>query len=60
MLENNGHKADTGRTQPMPHLTDRLIRQIEPPTGATQIRLVDDEITGFGIRVTKKGARTFS
>ncbi len=43
----------------MPHLTDKLVRGIKPPTGKAQIRLIDDEITGFGIRVTTKGARTF-
>jgi integrase len=43
----------------MPHLTDKLIRGIQSPIGKRQIRLVDDEITGFGIRVTAKGARTF-
>lgn len=43
----------------MPHLTDKLVRGIKPPTGKAQMRLIDDEITGFGIRVTKKGARTF-
>lgn len=35
----------------MPHLTDKLVRGIKPPTGKAQMRLIDDEITGFGIRV---------
>ena len=39
-------------------LNERFIRALEPPKGAYRI-FYDNEITGFGIRVTKAGGRAF-
>ena len=42
----------------MPHLTDTLVRKTPaPPHG--QVIIKDDEIRGFGVRVTAGGARSF-
>jgi integrase len=42
----------------MPHITDTLVRKVPVPSqGQTIIK--DDEIRGFGIRVTAGGARSF-
>jgi integrase len=39
-------------------LTDRLVRELDPPTTGNKI-VYDSEITGFGIRTTRKGAKSF-
>lgn len=43
----------------MPHITDKFVRGVKPPVGKSQVRIVDDTIVGFGIRVTANGARSF-
>ncbi len=40
------------------HLTDAIIKRIEPPTKGNRITY-DDDVAGFGIRVTAGGARSF-
>jgi integrase len=39
-------------------LTDKFIRGLEPPTTGNKIHY-DSEITGFGVRTTRRGARSF-
>ena len=39
-------------------LTEKTIRQLEPPASGNRVTY-DDEISGFGIRVTASGARAF-
>lgn len=42
----------------MPKLTETFVKKILPPESGNRI-LYDDDIKGFGIRVTAKGARSF-
>ena len=42
----------------MAHLTKNLAEKISPPRSG-QLFLRDDEITGFGLRVTSNGAKSF-
>jgi integrase len=42
----------------MPHLTDTLVRKTPAPSHG-QVIIKDDEIRGFGVRVTAGGARSF-
>lgn len=51
-----GHAVDTGAD--MPKITDALVKSLEPPAGGNRITY-DDEIKGFGIRVTAAGAKAF-
>ncbi len=39
------------------HLTERAIKALEP--GSTNIIVYDQAVTGFGVRVTSAGARSF-
>jgi len=43
----------------MPKITDKLVRGLGVPQNTTQLRLYDDEIKGFGVRITKAGAKSF-
>jgi integrase len=40
------------------HLTDAVVRRLAPPAKGKVIHL-DDEVAGFGVRITAGGARTF-
>ena len=40
------------------HLTDAIIKRIDLPTKGNRITY-DDDVAGFGIRVTAGGARSF-
>jgi len=40
-------------------LTVRLIERAQPPTAGTQTFLWDSEVRGFGLRITRDGARSF-
>ena len=42
----------------MAHLTNNLVEKTRPPRSG-QLFLRDDEITGFGLRVTSNGAKSF-
>ena len=42
----------------MAHISDRLVRDLEPPGKGNKIAY-DDEVKGFGIRVTAAGAKAF-
>jgi integrase len=42
----------------MPHLTDSLVRRLEPPAKGNRIHY-DDVAAGLGIRITAAGARSF-
>lgn len=42
----------------MAKLTDRLVRQLEPPASGNRITW-DDEVTGFGVRVSAGGTKAF-
>src|SRR5215510_571511 len=46
------------RNGPMAHLTDKLVRSLERPSTGNKITY-DDEIRGFGVRVTAAGAISF-
>jgi integrase len=40
------------------HLTDAIVRRLPPPRNGKEITL-DDEVAGFGVRLTAAGARSF-
>ena len=42
----------------MPHLTDATIRRLPTPAKGNKVHY-DDEVPGFGCRVTAAGARAF-
>ena len=42
----------------MPRLTDQIVRKVLPPLHG-QAMLWDDDLKGFGLRITKGGARAF-
>jgi hypothetical protein len=39
-------------------LTDKLVKALEPPVAGNRI-LYDADVKGFGLRITKAGARAF-
>ncbi len=41
------------------HLTERCVKRVEPDTAGRNVIVFDDEVTGFGIRVTPARARAF-
>jgi integrase len=41
------------------HLTERLIKTIQPDASGRNLIVYDDELTGFGVRVTAAGHRSF-
>nr|WP_281422962.1 site-specific integrase [Sphingomonas colocasiae] len=43
----------------MPKLTDTLVRNVQVPAGRKDIKMYDDMIRGFGVRVTENGKRSF-
>src|SRR5260221_6405035 len=40
------------------HLTDTTVKRLPPPESGKRIAL-DDEVTGFGVRITAAGARSY-
>jgi NAD-dependent DNA ligase len=52
---------DTGRTQMKntTQLTDKYVRNLAPPITKSQDIKYDSVVTGFGIRVTGKGSKSF-
>jgi integrase len=40
------------------HLTDAVVRRLPPPQRGKRI-VLDDEVVGFGVRITAAGARSF-
>src|SRR5262249_52636451 len=59
----NGHNGHNGHNGfPMPrnkqHLTDAIVRRFPAPAKGKQIFL-DDDVVGFGVRITAAGARSF-
>lgn len=54
-------RTDTVRTRGAivgEHITDRLVRELVPPPSGNR-KVYDDEIKGFGVRITANGARAF-
>lgn len=43
----------------MPRLTDAIVKGLAPPDGKRDIKLYDNLVRGFAIRVTEAGARSF-
>jgi hypothetical protein len=44
----------------MVNLTNKLVASVKPPRDKKYIRLWDSNISGFGLRVTDKGVKSFS
>ena len=42
----------------MAKLTDKLVKDLQPPADGNRVHY-DDDVKGFGVRVTKAGARAF-
>ena len=58
-LFGRGHGADTkGRLIMAEKITDKLVRTLAAPTTGNRITY-DDEVKGFGVRITSAGARSF-
>lgn len=56
---NYGHSADTGKRPTMPaKLTDTLVKALPIPATGNRITY-DQDVTGFGVRVTAGGARSY-
>ncbi len=54
-----GHGADTeGQLIMAERLTDKLVKALEAPASGNRITY-DEEVKGFGIRITSAGARAF-
>ena len=51
-----GHGTDTGAD--MARITDKLVRSLETPAKGNRV-VYDDDVRGFGVRITSKGARSF-
>jgi Arm DNA-binding domain len=49
-----GHGADTMAER----ITDKLVKGLVPPTSGNRI-VYDDEVRGFGVRITANGTRAF-
>jgi integrase len=43
----------------MPRLTDTLVKSLQAPEGKTELKVYDDQVRGFGVRVTTGGSRSF-
>ncbi|MDG2495514.1 MAG: Arm DNA-binding domain-containing protein [Alphaproteobacteria bacterium] len=43
----------------MVNLTNKLVASVKPPRDKKYIRLWDDNISGFGLRVTDNGVKSF-
>lgn len=43
----------------MPRLTDALVRSVIIPEGRSDIKIYDDRVKGFGVRITAHGSRSF-
>lgn len=43
----------------MVNLTNKLVASVKPPRDKKYIRLWDSNISGFGLRVTDKGVKSF-
>ena len=43
----------------MVNLTNKLVASVKPPRDKKYIRLWDDSISGFGLRVTDNGVKSF-
>jgi integrase len=41
------------------HLTDAVVRRLPTPKSGKRIVLDDEEVTGFGVRITAAGARSY-
>ncbi len=55
----HGHKADTKRRLTLADkLTDKDVKALEPPAEGNRI-VYDGDVKGFGVRITKAGARAF-
>ena len=52
-----GHSTDTGADM-AERLTDKAVRTMAPPSAGNRIAY-DDEVKGFGVRITSAGARAF-
>ena len=42
----------------MTKVSDKLVKEIQPPQKGNRI-VCDDEVSGFGVRITASGARSF-
>ncbi len=52
-----GHSTDTGADM-AERLTDKVVRTMAPPATGNRIAY-DEEVKGFGVRITSAGARAF-
>lgn len=43
----------------MPKLTDALARNAQVPAGKRDVKIYDDQVSGFGLRVTATGTKSF-
>lgn len=43
----------------MPIITDKLVKKIPTPTAPRQVRIYDERLPGFGVRVTASGKKSF-
>lgn len=55
-VKSDGHNADT--TDMAQKLTDTIVKNLEAPAQGNRITY-DSDVKGFGVRVTKAGARAF-
>jgi hypothetical protein len=56
--DEKARRAMVGGRKGAPRLTDQIIRELPVPERHARI-VFDDKVTGFGVRITAKGHRSF-